>query len=156
MDLKIKKFYVEEASGGSTASVSFLVIDSKFRRETNNFKVNFDASSVNLASGTPVPVLIKYIEKNLKPEELLGIIVTTETSNTNMSSAVAAVQKIVEEGVPDVYIMGCADNTIPFIYYVPSTGALSLIGPYAEEEESVVIDEAVFVNPGVPGENSVL
>lgn len=130
-----------------------LIIESKFRRETSNFKANFDASDVDRSSNDPV--LIKYIEKNLKPEELLGVVVTTETSDASVSSTVSAVQKFVEEGCP-MYEMTCVDIPIPPIYYIPSTGALSLIGPYAESEEGGETGEAIFVNPGVPEGNSAL
>ena len=107
---------------------NMMVIDSKFRRETSNFKVNFDASSVDPRPGTPV--LIKHIEKNLKPEEFLGVVVTSETSEGGTTSAVAGVQANVHEGLL-IYAMECETA----LFYVPSTGALSLNAPYVEEEE---------------------
>lgn len=145
MDLKIKKYFVtsdapgggtdDEQGGGSTATTKKLVIDSKFRRETSNFKVNFDASSVDPES--EAPVLIKYIEKNLKPEELLGLVVSTTMSAQGYSAVLDASTIISVKRVGadfGYYELDTMDKLDGFLFYVPSTGALSLNGPYVEEE----------------------
>lgn len=120
MDLKIKKF----------------IIDSKFRRETSNFKVNFDASSVE--PSTETPVLIKHIEKNLKPEEFLGMVVTF-ANETGLINVVMGNEHV------NAYTL--VTSTRQYLYYVPSTGALSLNAPYVEEEEGEDDDQGGF-NPG--------
>lgn len=133
MDLKIKKYFIEATPGGPSdhhddesqaPAEAKLVIDSKFRRETNNFKVNFDVSSADATS--QAPVLIKYIEKNLKLEELLGLVVAAP----NLTYVITAA----ELAKPWAYKLGQSNVPIT-IFYVPSTGALSLKGPYVEEEE---------------------
>lgn len=142
MDLKIKKYFVEDYQiGGSDDQDSTVekkvIIDSKFRRETSNFKVNFDASSVDPES--EAPVLIKYIEKNLKPEEFLGLVTSLTQSAPNQpteidTEIIIAVKTIIEPTDDFVFYELTAMSRSEWLFYIPSTGALSLNGPYVEEE----------------------
>lgn len=125
-----------------------IIIDSKFRRETSNFKVNFDASSVDRGSETPV--LIKYIEKNLKPEELLGVITSVPGPRAPLICSIAAVGVDAETGA---YTLELSVSFGMEFYYVPSTGALSLNGPYVETEENTADDEGLPVG-GFAGDSS--
>lgn len=148
MDLKIKKFYTDQEGGGSTVERK-LIVDSKFRRETSNFKVIFDASNVDLASEDPV--LIKYIEKNLKPEELLGLVTSFTQSTPNQPTEIDTDIIIAVEATIDPtdnfewYALSTMTRSA-WLFYVPSTGALSLNRPYVEEEEGVPADASNLPN----------
>ena len=110
-------------------------IDSKFRRETSNFKIDF-ATKFENADEDPDPVLIKYIEKNLTLEDLLGTVVRRDVYDEGDSEPITIVWVVafVSKSFDNdrfVYLLSGGNQSMEYcLYYIPSTGALSLYGPY--------------------------
>lgn len=127
-----KKFFKADpdATGPFLAAEAY----SKLRRETSNFKVDFYASGDDLPSDPSKPLLLKRIDKKLKPEELIGLVIRARVTRPggeliDVTAPVCSVELLGDEGAT-WYVLYSYDpsgsNPANTVSYIPSTGSLYL------------------------------
>ena len=123
-----------------------LTIDSKFRRETSNFKINIAVGEDDVSDLEPF--VIKYIEKDLKPEELVGLVISLKNPpffSASMVTDVSAEPAGLEEDSPITYRLALMVG--PPFFYIPSTGALCFGAPIVDGEAIAAVSDHGAVIP---------
>ena len=109
------------------------IIDSKFRRETNNFKLNRIITTEGSISG---PVLLKKIDPGLKPEDFLGVVVSARMfapGEGEAATVVGTISGVQTQTIGLMMVATCGGMELVELYYNPANGILS-VGDYITEE----------------------
>lgn len=120
--------------------------DSKFRRETSNFKIDFTAEVDEREE--PGETLIKTLPLGMKPEEFLGMVFFIKQPSGGIVYLPDECIQITNVLVFDNYY-GLTNGDDSFAFYNPENGALSAFGPIGiVPEEHDAIEPGVIIPPG--------